>query len=181
MLWSHTRVRILLLHKNFCKTENTFSLTECCCCCVQHRPGAPPWSCPGCRHWTACACARSGGGLAQILKIVTFWIEHFSLVVNPSLWRDEVFQIRRLMGSLLKTSCKSFLNPNWQGGSLTPSYEECQNNNNNNNISYETHNLKYNWILRDLTWRKASSVLKLGVFGVTIEIGTGDLNAWNRV
>ena len=24
MLWSHTRVRILLLHKNFCKTENTF-------------------------------------------------------------------------------------------------------------------------------------------------------------
>ena len=40
---------------------------------------------------------------------------------------------------------------------------------------------KSHWILRDLTWRKASSVLKLGVFGVTIEIGTGDLNAWNRV
>ena len=33
---------------------------------------------------------------------------------------------------------------------------------------------------RELTWRKASSVLKLGVFGVTIEIGTGDLDAWNQ-
>ena len=26
--------------KNFCETENTFSLTECCCCWSPHRPEA---------------------------------------------------------------------------------------------------------------------------------------------